>query len=131
MKYEFTADFHTGIASVDAEHARLFEIANDAYDVLADEFTPDKYDRIADILAELREYTKTHFTHEEEYMASIQYKNIWSQKIQHGEFIAKLEAMDLSKIDEHQKESLLEIVDFLAKWLFNHIKGMDCKIPQT
>ena len=131
MKYEFTPDFYTGIEAIDKEHARLFEITNNAYDLLTNDFIPDKYDQISDILEELREYTKTHFAHEEAYMESISYQKIWSQKIQHAGFIKKLDSYDLKKIDDTQRDSLLEILDFLAKWLFGHIKGMDCKIPKN
>ena len=125
MKYEFTPEFYTGIEAIDKEHARLFEITNNAYDLLTNDFIPDKYDQISAILEELREYTKTHFAHEEAYMESISYQKIWSQKIQHAGFIKKLDSYDLKKIDDTQRDSLLEILDFLAKWLFGHIKGMD------
>ena len=131
MKYEFTPDFYTGIEAIDKEHARLFEITNNAYDLLTNDFIPDKYDQISSILEELREYTKTHFAHEEAYMESVSYRKIWSQKIQHAGFIKKLDSYDLKKIDDTQRDSLLEILDFLAKWLFGHIKGMDCKIPKN
>ena len=131
MKYEFTPDFYTGIEAIDKEHARLFEITNNAYDLLTNDFIPEKYDQISAILEELREYTKTHFAHEEAYMESISYQKIWSQKIQHAGFIKKLDSYDLKKIDDTQRDSLLEILDFLAKWLFGHIKGMDCKIPKN
>lgn len=30
MKYEFTDDYLTGIASVDAQHKKLFDLTNDA-----------------------------------------------------------------------------------------------------
>ena len=131
MKYEFTPDFYTGIEAIDKEHARLFEITNNAYDLLTNDFIPDKYDQISSILEELREYTKTHFAHEEAYMESISYQKIWSQKIQHAGFIKKLDSYDLKKIDDTQRDSLLARLDFLAKWLFGHIKGMDCKIPKN
>lgn len=131
MKYAFTPEFYTGIEAIDKEHARLFEITNNAYDLLTNDFIPDKYDQISAILEELREYTKTHFAHEEAYMESISYQKIWSQKIQHAGFIKKLDSYDLKKIDDTQRDSLLEILDFLAKWLFGHIKGMDCKIPKN
>ena len=34
MKYEFTEDYLTGIDTIDQEHARLFEIANQTYDLM-------------------------------------------------------------------------------------------------
>ncbi|WP_418626934.1 bacteriohemerythrin [Anaerosinus sp.] len=128
MMYEFTDDYLTGVEQIDNEHRKLFAIANEAYELLKDNFVSDKYDYIREILEELRGYTKTHFAHEEEYMDEIQYRRRFSQKIQHAEFIKKLEDIDLDRIDENQQETLLEILDFLANWLVSHIKKSDTLI---
>ena len=88
--YAFTKEYYTGIESIDKEHARLFEIANRAYELLTNQFMADKYDQIVAIMTELRDYTKTHFAHEEEYMMGKGYQHRWSQKVQHLNFIKKL-----------------------------------------
>lgn len=131
MKYEFTKEYHTGIDFIDEEHAKLFEIANRAYDLLTNQFVTDKYDAIVAVLEELRDYTKYHFNHEEEYMKSINYPKRFSQLHQHTQFINKLESYNLKEIDVNQQEGLLEILDFLALWLQGHIKGMDKKIGEA
>ena len=131
MKYEFTEDYHAGIDFIDEEHAKLFEIANRAYDLLTNQFVTDKYDAIVAVLEELRDYTKYHFNHEEEYMKSINYPKRFSQLHQHTQFINKLESYNLKEIDVNQQEGLLEILDFLALWLQSHIKGMDKKIGEA
>ena len=131
MKYEFTKDYHTGIDFIDEEHAKLFEIANRAYDLLTNQFVTDKYDAIVAVLEELRDYTRYHFNHEEEYMKSINYSKRFSQLHQHTQFINKLESYNLKEIDVNQQEGLMEILDFLALWLQSHIKGMDKKIGEA
>ncbi len=131
MKYEFTKDYHTGIDFIDEEHAKLFEIANRAYDLLTNQFVTDKYDAIVAVLEELKEYTKYHFNHEEEYMKSINYPKRFSQLHQHTQFINKLNSYNLKEIDVNQQEGILEILDFLAVWLQGHIKGMDKKIGEA
>lgn len=131
MKYEFTKDYHTGIDFIDEEHAKLFEIANRAYDLLKNQFVTDKYDAIVAVLEELKDYTKYHFNHEEEYMKSINYPKRFSQLHQHTQFINKLNSYNLKEIDVNQQEGLLEILDFLAVWLQGHIKGMDKKIGEA
>lgn len=128
MKYEFTDDYLTGIKLIDKEHEHLFEIANETYDLLKNEFVTDKYDRIVALLEELKDYTKTHFAHEEEYMKSINYQYIWSEIHQHRTFEKKLDDIDLKKLDDSQQEYILEILDFLTKWLSGHIKGADRRI---
>ena len=115
MKYEFTDDYLTGIELIDKEHEHLFEIANETYDLLKNEFVTDKYDRIVALLEELKDYTKTHFAHEEEYMKSINYQYIWSEIHQHRTFEKKLDDIDLKKLDDSQQEYILEILDCLTK----------------
>ncbi|MDY2685191.1 MAG: hemerythrin family protein [Selenomonadaceae bacterium] len=131
MQYEFTDDFLTGIDFIDKEHAHLFELANETYDLLRNELIPDKYDRIIDLIEELREYTKTHFADEEEFMEAIDFKKLWTEKHQHITFVKKLEDIDTQKLDDHQDAYILDILDFLAKWLTGHIKGVDRQIGEA
>lgn len=123
--YEMKPEYFTGITFIDEEHARLFEIANEAYDLLMNQFIPDKYDYIMQVLNDLKDYTKYHFGHEEEYMESIGYKRILSQKVEHAEFIEKLDALSDDTVDENQKVALLELLDFLNTWLVEHISKKD------
>ena len=95
-----------------------------------DEYVHDKYDYIVEILNELRDYSVTHFQHEEEYMASINYRKLLSQKVEHQDFIDKVSAYDFSQIDENQKDAILEILEFLNEWLIDHILKSDKLIGQ-
>ena len=85
--FEMKPEYYIGIDMIDQEHKQLFDYASEAYELLQEEFTPDKYDKIDAILEKLRDYTVKHFSDEEAYMESIQYKKIFTQKIQHQEFI--------------------------------------------
>lgn len=126
--YEMKDEYLTGIESIDNEHRRLFEIANEVYELSINEFIADKYDNIREVLRELREYTKLHFTHEEEYMKSINYKKMFSQIIEHKEFVEKLEELDIDSLDENSDEMISEILEFLTNWLVNHILYSDKQI---
>lgn len=128
--YEMKPEYLTNIPLIDEEHQQLFDYANQIYDLLHQEFIADKYDNIADILGKLRDYTKKHFADEEAYMESIQYKRLFSQKIQHNEFIQKLDEWDLESIDEseNQDETIQEMLNFLTDWLIHHILELDTQI---
>lgn len=102
---------------------KLFEIADEAYELYKNEFIPDKYDHIAKILNELRDYTKIHFQHEEEYMKSINYKGMFMQKVQHDQFCQKLDELDLEHLDENSEEVIHEVLTFLTDCLVHHIPG--------
>lgn len=129
-KYEMKPEYYTGIKFIDEEHSKLFEIANKTYELLMNEFIPDKYDYIMEVVNELKDYAKYHFDHEETYMSSIKYKRFLSQKVAHDDFIEKIYGYDSEIIDENQKESLLELLDFLTSWLVEHIYKQDKLIAQ-
>lgn len=127
--YEMKPEYFTGIELVDSEHKRLFELAEQTYQLMQAEYIPDKYDHIKDLLIELREYTEKHFADEEEYMESIQYKRITSQRLQHRNFIKKLSEVDVDEvIDENQEKTIEDILNFLTNWLVHHILEMDMMI---
>ena len=129
--YEMKPEYYTGINFIDEEHKKLFEIANTAYELLMNEFIPDKYDYIMEVVDELRDYTKYHFDHEEDYMNKIKYKRLLSQKVSHDDFIEKINAYDSEIVDENQRGSLLELLDYLTTWLVEHIYKQDKLIAET
>ena len=43
--YEMKPEYYIGIDMIDEEHKQLFKYADEAYELLHDEFTPDKYNR--------------------------------------------------------------------------------------
>ena len=135
VMFEMKPEYYIGIDLIDQEHKQLFDYANEAYELLQEEFTPDKYDKIDAILEKLRDYTVKHFSDEEAYMESIQYKKIFTQKIQHQEFINKLDEF----IDQHEKDEgdqaeqdaqIMDILNYLTDWLINHILHVDGQIPK-
>ena len=125
--YEMKPEYFIGIDLIDEEHKQIFAYANEAYELLHEEFTPDKYDNISDILEKLREYTKKHFADEEAYMESIHYKRLFTQKVQHQAFIEKLEEFDLEHMQdaEDQDQQIMNILNFLTDWLINQILHVD------
>ena len=127
--YEFKDTYKTNVDFVDKEHRRLFEIAEEAYQLQQNEFIPDKYDHIVTILEELRAYTKTHFAHEEAYMKKIGYKGMFTQKVQHDAFIQKLDGIDIGALDENSDEAISDILKFLTDWLVDHILNVDKLLP--
>ncbi len=118
-------DYCIGIEKIDTQHKKLFEIANGIYKLLKNELYIDKYDRIVSLLDELKDYTIYHFKTEEEYMQGIGYKKLLSHKVQHDDFIEKINNVDYRKIDENQQAYLLELLDFVADWIVHHILEND------
>ncbi|OOM76872.1 bacteriohemerythrin [Clostridium puniceum] len=123
--YEMKEEYKIGVPHIDEQHGKLFELTDKAYMLLKNDLSIDKYDKIVELLAELKEYTIFHFKSEEEYMESINYKRLFTQKIEHENFIKVLENMDYNTVDAEQDESLVKILNFLNDWLVEHILKTD------
>ena len=124
-------EYYTGIELIDKEHKELFRLADEAYQVLKDDFISDKFDHIVSIIIGLKEYAIKHFSDEEAYMQSIQYKKFLSHKIEHNDFIEKLEAIDFEQMDHDQTGTLVDLLEFLNDWLVHHILEKDKLIGEV
>ena len=119
--YEFKEEYKTGIDFIDEQHKVLFEIADKTYNLLKNDFTLDKYDKIVALIEELQNYTVFHFNAEEEYMKSINYKRMFTQKVEHDAFIKRIKDVDFKKIDNDQDDYIVSILQLLNDWLTGHI----------
>lgn len=118
-------EYILGHAEIDYQHQRLFEIAAQIYALLRNDVMLDKYDRIAELVTELTEYTEYHFKFEENYMKGSGYKNLLSHKVEHDDFVAKICGVDLCSIDQDHDTFLFELLDFVLGWIRNHILDSD------
>lgn len=117
-----------GIEDIDEQHKRLFDIVGEAYALLKNEFYIDKYDKIIELIEELKDYTVFHFDYEEEYMKKIGYKKYFSHIVEHKDFVDKVNGLDLKKIDANQDEYILSILEFAVEWIDIHIMQKDKQI---
>lgn len=127
--FTFTKDCMIGVPEIDDEHKRLFELIGEI-DAAVKEDT-DSVSTAMALLNELKQYAVTHFTHEEAYMASIQDPELPRQQKEHQTFVDKVNSYRFSDItDETAKELILELLEYLSKWLMGHILGSDILIGQ-
>ena len=125
--FEFTQDCMINIESIDNEHRHLFELLNDA--VAAVNKTDNVSETAAKMLKELKEYARTHFAHEEEYMMSINDLELPLQKKEHAFFTAKINSFSIDGMSEDEaKKALNELLAYLVRWLYKHILGSDMMI---
>lgn len=128
--FQFTNDCLLGVEKIDEEHRHLFELLNQGYEMLQNEYRGDKYSEIKNLLEELEEYADQHFSHEEEYMEKICDPELILQRSQHLAFRQTITEFLVHNIDdEDEQQQLLEkLINFLAKWLYNHIIASDILI---
>ena len=134
MMYEMKPEYYTGIEMIDQEHARLFELAQETNDLLYNDFLQDKSDSLLHLISELINYTRTHFSHEEEYQKSIGYAELKQHAAQHRAFEERLMAVDLDALEndfERQNDAVESLLNFLVTWLVNHILEVDMKYVEN
>lgn len=123
--YEMKPEYYIGIEAIDNQHTELFRIADEAYELLRQEFVADKFDNIVAIIVQLKEYAIQHFSDEEAYMLSIGHKKFLSHKMEHEDFLEKVNNIDFDSMDHNQTETLVDIMAFLSDWLVHHILEKD------
>ena len=125
--YEMKPEYFTGIESIDQEHSRLFELAQETQDLLTDPLVYDKTEKLNSLISELIDYTKTHFAHEEAFMRSIHYAEIDSHMVLHRKFEDNLMQFDPDCLEvvDNQNVIVEKLLGFLITWLIDHIQRMD------
>ena len=103
---QWKEEYEVGVAEIDEQHQKLIDIANRVYELMRNELALDKYDQIVEILQELKEYTVYHFHFEEGLMQKAKYKKRFSHKLLHQEFLAQVEAVDLSAVEKNKMHIL-------------------------
>jgi hemerythrin len=125
--YQFTEDCKIGIQEIDEEHAKLFDLINQTMDEVKKGGA--SYAAAKELLAQLKEYALTHFSHEESYMEKIHDKELERQKKEHTLFKEKIDSYQLGELSEKDGEKVMEeLLAFVAKWLYHHIIGSDTMI---
>lgn len=131
--YEMKPEYYTGIESIDQEHARLFELAQETQSLLGDNLLYDKTEKLNSLISELIDYTKTHFAHEEDFMRGIRYVGIESHMALHRKFEDNLMQFDPDCLEdaESQDEIVEKLLGFLITWLIDHIQRVDMEYVKT
>lgn len=125
--YQFTDDCLIGVEQIDNEHRRLFELVNDTAELL--EKVDVNRNDVTELFRELNDYAVLHFAHEEQYMEEINDPELPKQREMHKAFVTKLKEIELGDIkSEDDKESINNILKFVARWLFSHILSSDTMI---
>lgn len=122
---EWTDALATGIESIDKDHKVLVKMLNDLFDAVS---TGKGRDVLAKVLGGLIAYTKTHFAREQKYMAIHQYADAAAHIKLHVEISQQV--LEVQQQYESGATAVLglEVLNFLRKWLVNHIQGTDQKL---
>jgi hemerythrin len=122
--FEWRPEYGLGHDGIDAQHKRLFALANDLHSAMTE---GKGKGALSETLEKLVAYTKTHFASEERLMQTHHYPDYAAHKAAHDALT--------SRVIEFQKEfaagrvgMTIELLQFLKDWLRTHIGETDRKV---
>ena len=115
--------YSVGNQLIDSQHKILVGMLNR---IIQNEDANVDSEVLSNVLSEIIEYAGSHFNDEETYMEQIAYPELKMHKEEHKQF--KLKASHFCLDTMKKKNSVpKEILQFLSKWLINHILHSDMK----
>jgi len=119
--FEWKREYSINIASIDAQHQKLFAIAGELHEAMR---IGQARPVLTKILDRLVQYTKAHFAHEEGLMRMHGYPDLAIHKEKH-EALTK-QVLDFQQAFQAGDAFIsIELMTFLKDWLEKHIKGTD------
>jgi len=123
--FKWCADRSVGIDEIDDDHRRLIMFLDNLFTAC---FAGQGPQVLKKILGELMQYTRQHFSHEEDVMRRIGYPDLEDHRSMHAELVTELddiiEQFEISNSHELSNKTL----QFLEDWLTHHILIEDKKI---
>jgi len=111
---------------IDYDHQFLINLINTIELILQ---TPEEKDLLLEAFSQFHNYAKGHFQREESIQRNIQYPNSLHHRGLHSTLLSELNELkqkiiETKTTDEIEKKAP-EIVEFLKRWLVNHVLNED------
>ena len=120
---KWSDSFSVNVVKIDQEHKKLVGMINELTDAMKEGHGKDV---LGKILEGLISYTAFHFNTEEQYFKQVNYPDAVAHKKEHAAFVQKV--TDFKKeFDAGRATVSVNVLQFLSKWLQNHIKVVDKK----
>jgi len=121
LSFTWEAAFETGNNTVDKQHERLFELIKE----FATAYMLNKEKEVlTKILFNLEVYAKVHFAEEEEILRKTPGLPSKEHLNEHEQFMQYVYDLKFEYVSEDKAVSA-SLLDFLLKWLKNHILNID------
>ncbi|MDD4601841.1 Bacteriohemerythrin [bioreactor metagenome] len=127
--FDWKPEYSVGIAAIDTQHKRLFELVGQLHEIARTNDGFDHYDEIVKVFNELRDYTVYHFGYEEKLFEQYNYDSHETKihKLEHGGFVNKMIKIGQEDLDKNEKKILLNVIMFAVDWIEKHILHTDKK----
>ncbi|MDA8140578.1 MAG: bacteriohemerythrin [Desulfobacteraceae bacterium] len=120
---KWSEELNVGIKQIDSQHQQLISIINTLHDHMMQRKGKDVLKTIVDQLAD---YTRKHFTTEEQLFIKHKYSEATGHKHQHDAFIEKVAGYQ-NELQKGSNMFSVDVLNFLRDWITNHIKVTDKK----
>ncbi|MEO5356524.1 MAG: bacteriohemerythrin [Nitrospirae bacterium YQR-1] len=118
---DFVDKLKVNVTEIDNQHKKLIDIINELHNAMA---TGKGITVLGKTLNELIEYTKSHFSMEENLIQKYKYSDNNKHKTEHDKLTKQV--VDLKSDFEAGKMVVtVEVMNFLKKWLNDHILDKD------
>lgn len=118
---EWRSDFDLGLEDIDAQHKRLVTLINSLHDSMA---LGAPQEDLADILQDLVQYTRIHFSYEEDFLRGQHYALLPKHMREHEELAAQVTRFRKDFCAGRIALSI-PLLNFLKTWLREHILQSD------
>lgn len=120
---DWTDAYSVNVKEMDEQHKKLVQLINGFYDALQEDI---ENKTIPSLFAGVVDYTKVHFSEEEELMRKNGFPDYETHKAEHDDFAMKvLDAR--AKYEEGDKNVIGKLALMLGSWLMDHIVMKDKK----
>jgi hemerythrin-like metal-binding protein len=123
---EWKENYNTGIKEIDRQHRKLVDIISQLQDSLSDGLVNKEMGKV---LKGLVDYTRNHFRDEEALMRQIGFAEIATHKATHEMLINQIRDILLG-LKGGKQLTAIELIEFLKKWLVEHILNEDMKLKE-
>ncbi|MBT3877434.1 MAG: hemerythrin family protein [Candidatus Scalindua sp.] len=120
---EWNGEHSVGISVIDEKHKEFIDIINKVIVAKQHDNNPEK---IEEVLREIIDYAWNHFRDEESYMVEFCYPEYQYHKEEHLDFVHRANSY-FKIVTSGNYQILNEILEYLKRWLVNHIQGTDQK----
>jgi hemerythrin len=122
-KLNWKNEYSVGVEKLDNQHRHLLEIVNK---LIEHPDTAANPNLVSEILTEMLNYAREHFSDEEELMQEYGYTEAEPQRKQHAYFLKTTAELSIRALND--KQSLPpNILEFLGNWWVIHILKWDMK----
>ncbi len=115
--------YNVNIGIVDSQHKGLVDLINELHQAMMNRSGKEQMGRI---LGNLISYTESHFKAEEGILLANAYPDFAKHKPEHERFVKTIKGYQ-AKFQKNELGLTIEVMDFLKKWLVEHIMGVDKK----